>query len=205
MPDINLSIENIVTPIINEINKILPNIPAAILIILVGILVIRIASRLIRFGLSLSNLPSSLVDIIVTLIDIALWVFLAIACLQFMGLNNVALAVVGSFSFVVLGISQGLADAVKDVVGGVALARDRDFSIGDHIKTGGDQKIEGVIVEMDLRRTRIRDMDGKLHVLPNAMIDRNSWTMIDRRHEIRPNSKLAKVFKKPVKRKVAKR
>lgn len=205
MPNVNVSIENLASPIVSEVNRILPNIPVAILIVLIGILVIRLGSRLIRFALSLSSLPPSLSSIIVTLIDIALWVFLAIACLQFLGLNNVALAVVGSFSFVVLGISQGLADAVKDVVGGVALARDRDFSIGDHIKTGGDQKIEGIIVEMDLRRTRIRDLNGKLHVFPNALIDRNSWMLIDRRHEIRPNSKLANVFKKPVQRKVVKR
>lgn len=205
MPNINISPENLASPIIEQINRILPNIPMALMIVLIGILVIRIGSRLIRFGLSLSSLPPSLSSIIVTLIDIALWVFLAIACLQFLGLNNVALAVVGSFSFVVLGISQGLADAVKDIVGGVTLARDRDFSVGDHVKTGGDQKVEGIIVEMDLRRTRIRDLDGKLHVFPNALIDRNSWVLIDRRHEIRPNSKLAHVFKKPVKRKVVKR
>lgn len=205
MPNVNISIENLVSPIVGEVNRILPNIPVAILIVLIGILVIRLGSRLIRFALSLSSLPPSFSSIIVTLIDIALWVFLVIACLQFLGLNNVALAVVGSFSFAVLGVSQGLADAVKDVVGGVALARDRDFSIGDHIKTGGDQKIEGIIVEMDLRRTRIRDLNGKLHVFPNALIDRNSWMLIDRRHEIRPNSKLANVFKKPVQRKVVKR
>ncbi len=205
MPDINITFENIAAPVVNELNRILPNIPVAILIVLIGILIIRIASRLIRFGLTLSSLPSSLITIIVTLVDIALWVFLVIACLQLLGLNNVALAVVGSFSFIVLGISQGLADAVKDVVGGVTLARDRDFSIGDHVKVGGDEKIEGVIVEMDLRRTRIRDMSGKLHVFPNALIDRNAWVLIDRRHEIKQNSRLAGVFKKPVKRKVAKR
>lgn len=205
MPNFSFTAENLATPIIDEMNRILPNIPVAILIVLIGILVIRVASRLIRLSLTLSSLPSSLVSIIVTLIDIALWVFLVIACLQFLGLNNVALAVVGSFSFVVLGISQGLADAVKDVVGGVALARDRDFSLGDHVKIGGEQKMEGVIVEMDLRRTRIRDLSGKLHVYPNALIDRNSWILIDRRHEIKPNTRLANVFKKPVKRKVVKR
>lgn len=170
-------------PINSVIDRILPNIPVAIFVLLVGVLVISVLSRLIQFGLRLTKTPRALVDIIVKLIDVALWIFLGIACLQFLGLNNVALAVSGSFAFVVLGISQGGAATVGDIISGVALARDRDFSVGDQIKLL-DKSIEGVIEQMDLRRTRLHTLDGQRYILSNSVIDKSGWILVARRRDL---------------------
>lgn len=178
-----LTSQRVVGPITDVLNQILPNIPAAIFVLCIGILAIRILSHLIGFGLRHTKMPRPLAEITVKLIDIALWIFLGIACLQFLGLNNVALAVSGSFAFVILGISQGGAATVGDIISGVALARDRDFSLGDHIKII-EKNIEGIVEQMDLRRTRIRSMEGKRYILPNSVIDKSGWILVARRRDI---------------------
>lgn len=180
---LDITTQRIVAPINQVLDRIIPNIPAAIFILLVGIIFIRLLSHLISFSLRITRLQRSLVDIIVKLIDIALWIFLGIACLQFLGLNNVALAVSGSFAFIVLGISQGGAAMVGDTLSGLGLARDRDFAIGDHIKVI-DKKIEGIIEQMDIRRTRIRTLQGKKYIVPNSMIDKSGWVLVARRRDL---------------------
>ena len=41
-------------------------------------------------------------------------------------------------------------------------------------------RAEGYIVEMDTKKTRILDNKGKLHVLPNSVVDENEWTLLER-------------------------
>lgn len=183
LPEVHVTNQQISEPFIKTVNQILPNIPWAILVLLIGILLIRLIARLVHFGLSFTRLPKGLIDVITTIVDVALWVFLIIAILQFLGLNNIALAVTGSFAFVVLGLSQGGASAIADVLSGLNLARDRDFNVGDHVKAG-DKQTEGIIEAIELRRTRVRDKDGHLHILPNANIDKNEWTLLDSKKDL---------------------
>lgn len=192
MSIINPNLSHSTQPIVDGVNKILPHIPTAIFVLLIGILLVRILMHLIRFSLSLSKLPKGLADIIASLTHASLWIFLGIAFLQFLGLSNVALAVTGSFAFVVLGISQGGATTVADVIAGLSLARDRDFSVGDLVRAG-EKQTEGVIEKMDIRRTRLRDTAGRLHIIPNADIDKNEWTLIAKRKDLQSEDKLSTI------------
>jgi hypothetical protein len=45
-----------------------------------------------------------------------------------------------------------------------------------------DDKLIGVIERIDLRKTRIRTPDGRLHVVPNKQIENSIWVL-----EARPN------------------
>lgn len=144
----------------------------------------------IRFGLSLTKAPRGLQDVIAALVDVALWIFLGIAMLQYLGLNNIALAVTGSFAFIVLGLSQGGAATIADVIAGLALGNDRDFCVGDYVKIG-DKSAEGTVEEIDLRRVRLRDHDGHMHVVPNAVIDKAGWILLERgQTPVQPGRKL---------------
>jgi hypothetical protein len=33
---------------------------------------------------------------------------------------------------------------------------------------------------MDIKKTRIESEDGKLHVIPNGVIEKNEWVVLDR-------------------------
>ena len=177
MSNIRYTIDQTSQPIVDSINRVIPKIPIAILVLFIGIVVIRLLRLIISSSLSVTKLPKALQDVIVSLSDVALWIFLGIALLQFVGLNSIALAVTGSFAFVVLGLSQGGAAAIADVIAGLTLAKDRDFAVGDYVKIGDRS---GVIEELDLRRTRLRDDKGHMYIIPNASIDKSGWQLIER-------------------------
>jgi moderate conductance mechanosensitive channel len=69
----------------------------------------------------------------------------------------------------VAGIAIGLAaqNIVKDVLNGILILIEDQFSVGDTVRIAG---ISGVVEAMTLRKTTVRDGDGTLYVIPNSQI-----------------------------------
>ncbi len=159
--------------------QIIPKIPAALVALLIGFIIIKIISRFLKVSLRLTRWPIGLQEIMATLLRIAMWGLLLIAVLQILGLTSVALAVTGSFAILLLGFSSGISSTVSDLMAGLQLANDKDFRVGYKVKVG-DHKTVGVIREMDIKKTRIQGEDGQLHVVPNSVIEKNEWVVIER-------------------------
>ena len=68
-----------------------------------------------------------------------------------------------------LAIGFGAQNLVRDVISGFFILFEDQFRVGDHVQTDG---VEGIVEEMGLRVTRIRDFGGQLHILPNGRIER---------------------------------
>lgn len=156
-----------------------PRVPAALVAMLLGYIIIKIIGRFLAPALRWTKWPLGLQEIMVTLIKVALWVFLLITILQVLGLTSVALAVTGSFAILLIGFSTGISSTVSDLMAGLQLANDKDFKVGFVVKAG-DQKTTGTIREMDIKKTRIEDSEGKLHVIPNSAIEKNEWVVLNR-------------------------
>lgn len=162
-----------------SINDIVPRLPVAIIGLVIGIIIIKIIGRFLAPALRFTKWPLGLQEIMVTLIRVAMWVFLLITILQVLGLTSVALAITGSFAILLIGFSTGISNTVNDLISGLQLANDKDFKVGFKVKAG-DQKTVGIIREMDVKKTRIESEDGKLHVIPNGVIEKNEWVVLDR-------------------------
>ncbi|WP_097677470.1 mechanosensitive ion channel family protein [Anaerosalibacter sp. Marseille-P3206] len=67
-----------------------------------------------------------------------------------------------------LAIGFGAQSLVKDVITGFSILFDDQFSVGDYVKIG---EFEGIVEEMGLRITKIRDFSGELHIIPNSKIE----------------------------------
>jgi moderate conductance mechanosensitive channel len=69
----------------------------------------------------------------------------------------------------IAGVAIGLAaqNIVRDVLNGVLILVESQFSVGDTVRLAG---VTGVVEEMTLRRTAVRDGDGTLYVIPNSQI-----------------------------------
>jgi small conductance mechanosensitive channel len=69
----------------------------------------------------------------------------------------------------VAGIAIGLAaqNIVKDVLNGVLILIEDQFSVGDTVRVAG---LAGTVEAMTLRKTTVRDQDGTLYVIPNSQI-----------------------------------
>lgn len=161
------------------INDLVPRLPAALVAIVVGYIIIKIISRFLAPALRWTKWPLGLQEIMATLIRVAMWIFLLITILQVLGLTSVALAITGSFAILLIGFSTGISNTVNDLISGLQLANDKDFKVGFKVKAG-DQKTVGIIREMDVKKTRIESEDGKLHVIPNGVIEKNEWVVLDR-------------------------
>lgn len=66
-----------------------------------------------------------------------------------------------------LAVSFGAQSLVKDVISGFFILFENQFAIGDVIEVAGKS---GVVEGMTLRVTQLRDLEGRVHVVPNGQI-----------------------------------
>ena len=66
-----------------------------------------------------------------------------------------------------LAISFGAQSLIKDLINGLFILLEDQYGIGDVVKVGG---ITGMVEEVNLRRTVLRDLDGVVHYIPNSEI-----------------------------------
>lgn len=93
-------------------------------------------------------------------------VFVAgLQALSLLGLNLGPL--LASAGIAGLAIGFGAQTLVKDWINGFFVLFEDQFNIGDTVRMAG---VKGVVEEMSLRRTVLRDDDGTLHMVPNSQI-----------------------------------
>jgi moderate conductance mechanosensitive channel len=66
-----------------------------------------------------------------------------------------------------LAIGFGAQTLVKDFINGFFILLENQYDIGDKIRIAG---VQGVVEDMTLRRTVLRDDDGTVHTVPNSNI-----------------------------------
>ena len=66
-----------------------------------------------------------------------------------------------------LAIGFGAQTLVKDIIGGFFILLEDQYAIGDVVQTAG---VDGVVEEVNLRTTILRDVQGTVHVVPNGEI-----------------------------------
>lgn len=75
-----------------------------------------------------------------------------------------ALAAAGIFG---LAISLGAQTLIKDVIGGLTILLEDEYRVGDMVKIGS---VSGDVERITLRRTDVRDAEGRLFVVPNGEV-----------------------------------
>ncbi|WP_432662031.1 mechanosensitive ion channel family protein [Wukongibacter baidiensis] len=68
-----------------------------------------------------------------------------------------------------LAIGFGAQNLVRDIITGFFILFEDQFTVGDYIEIDGKT---GVVEEMALRITKIRDFSGDLHIIPNGVISK---------------------------------
>ena len=110
-------------------------------------------------GKTLSNVIRNTVGILIIVL-----VFITI--LPEVGVNiGPFLAGLGIFG---LAIGFGAQSLVKDIINGLFILTENQYGIGDVVKVAG---IAGLVEEINLRRTILRDLDGIVHYIPNGEIN----------------------------------
>ena len=66
-----------------------------------------------------------------------------------------------------LAVGFGAQSLVKDIISGLFILLDNQYSKGDVVTVGG---ISGLVEDVGIRRTVLRDLDGIVHYIPNGEI-----------------------------------
>ena len=66
-----------------------------------------------------------------------------------------------------LAIGFGAQSLVKDVISGFFIILENQYRIGDAIEVGG---VSGMVESVNLRKTVLRDLEGRVHTIPNGEI-----------------------------------
>ena len=89
-----------------------------------------------------------------------------LTALEVIGINTGP--IVGSVAILGLAISFGSQNLVKDVVNGFFILIENQYAVGDVVEICGRT---GIVERINLRSTRLRQLDGTLHVIPNGQIN----------------------------------
>ncbi len=75
--------------------------------------------------------------------------------------------VLAGVGIVGLAIGFGAQSMVKDIISGVFVVAEDQYRVGDIVKIAD---VSGLVEDINLRRTLLRDMDGAVHTVPNGEI-----------------------------------
>ena len=114
------------------------------------------------------NVDPALSTLLSDIIKFILWILTFALIFNLLGVKEVSLALGGSIALIGMGLAKSVSNIVGDLASGIFLIMDDDFQVGYKINA---HKIEGIIEAIDIRKTKIRDTNGNLQIIPNKMID----------------------------------
>jgi|AGTN01.3.fsa_nt_gi Small-conductance mechanosensitive channel len=117
-----------------------------------------------------SNLDDMLVPFLQKIIDAAVVVIAIIMALDQLDIIEITPLITG---LGVLGVAVALAaqQFLSDFFGAISIMVDRPYKVGDRVRIQGIDT--GDVVEIGLRSTRIRTMDNRIVIVPNAKVSKS--------------------------------
>jgi moderate conductance mechanosensitive channel len=101
----------------------------------------------------------------VYLVRIVVVVVALLMILDALGINITP--ILASIGVAGLAISLGAQTLIKDYVGGLFILAENQYAVGDYVTLGD---VTGTVEEITLRKTLLRDLDGKLVHVPNGEV-----------------------------------
>lgn len=117
-----------------------------------------------KFGMD-EKKAYTLAGILKNIIKYVFYFLGAIAILDLFGIETSSLIATAGIGGLAIGF--GAQSLVKDVITGFFILFEEQFNVGDYIQVG---EYEGIVEEMGVRVTKIRDFSGELHIIPNSSI-----------------------------------
>jgi len=170
---------DIVSNFVYAIGGFLPKVPWVILGVVVGWVIIRLITFLLRRTMKLARVPKDIVGLVITVTKFILWILLVLIVASSLGLSSLAIYLSGSAAVVAFFLSASVGPTLSNIFSGIFLTGDPDIKVGMKISTNNGQTV-GVIHGIDMRKVRITGDDGKLHIVPNSMVENGEWIVLDR-------------------------
>ena len=147
----------------------LPNLVAAIILLIVGIYVIRFINRMIRKFFDKKDYDQSLESFLQSLISIASKIILFVLIITQLGVQSSSLvAIIGAAG---LAIGLALQGSLSNFAGGVLILLFKPFKVGDFISAQG---VDGTVKEISIFTTKLKTFGNQIAIIPNGQLSNNN-------------------------------
>lgn len=130
----------------------------------------RIIDRTLKLEMSNpkinTNRAATIVSTLKKLIKYILFFIGIIMSLELFNINTASILATAGIGGLAIGF--GAQSLVKDIITGFFILLEDQFSVGDYIQISD---MYGIVEELGLRVTKLRDFSGDLHIIPNGSID----------------------------------
>lgn len=153
----------------------LHKLPTALIVLAVSYVVIQLAKNVVVRTTTLAKVDRAAQTMLKSVVSFFGWLLALAAVLNVMELSELSLALGGSIALIAMAVATGLNNVAQDLLAGIFLLSDREFATGSWVKAAG---VEGRLVELTIRKTRIRDREGNLHTIPNRTVDGGTYVVV---------------------------
>lgn len=153
--------------------ELLPHIAMAIAIVMVVQLAKLVVARLISGIFARATDPRVLKERRARTLEplarsISSYILSFIGLIMVLGVFSInTTSIVATAGLASLAVGFGAQNLVRDVITGFFILFEDQFAVGDYVTVAG---LSGIVDEMGLRVTKIRDFGGQLYVIPNGQI-----------------------------------
>lgn len=139
----------------------------------VGLVLVQVAGKLVLNKVrALDGIGTDRRQQFETLVQISRWVLdiaiVATALLMLLSTFGLDIApLIAGVGVVGLALSFGAQTLIKDLIGGLLIVVENQYSVGDTIEVGD---VSGIVETVTLRATLVRTADGSLVVVPNGEV-----------------------------------
>lgn len=182
MNDFNKSLTNIFQETMDffknpeQFSQIVINIVKIILIILIAKLSIKVIESIInqffekqkklKINMDLTRIDT-MKGLMKSIVKYVIYFIAFTAVIKFFGIEVTGLIATAGIGGLALGF--GAQNLVRDVITGFFILFEEQFGVGHYVEING---VGGIVEEMALRVTKIRDFNGDLHIVPNGEISK---------------------------------
>ncbi len=143
----------------------LPQLIAAVVILVIGWVVARIVTAIVRKALSKSKLDPTLINFLTSLIYFGIMAFVLVSSVTKLGVNTASfVAIIGAASFALGFAMQG---SLSNFAAGVMLMIFRPMRVNDLVEAGG---VLGVVEEIGVFATTINTLENKRAIIANSTV-----------------------------------
>ena len=149
--------------------KLVPNILAAALILIIGLWLIRFINRLVGKFFDRKDYDLALESFLQSFINIALKVILFVLVITQLGVQSSSLiAIIASAG---LAVGLALQGSLANFAGGVLILLFKPFKIGDFISAQG---VDGTVKEISIFTTKLSTFGNQIAIIPNGQLSNNN-------------------------------
>jgi len=156
-----------------DIVQMLPNLAVSILIVIAAVIIAKFARRAIEKVLEKTHIRPTLRRLVGLVIQVMLIFIGVLIALSVLNLDKAATSALAGLGLIGLALGYAFQGIISNFLAGIFISINRIIAVGDFIKADGE---EGEVIDITLRTTTIRTLQGQHVLVPNSKIFEDTMT-----------------------------